>query len=175
MPGRRTLLKRIAGTGALAPLAGCADRTEPEPGEPIALDEWVPDLPVAERVDVLTEGVESGIETELSDAATFEATLADAGIDVETLTRREDELDVEYLGSPNDGVFQTLGFVAGAYASLVTSDYEATRLRATIADPERGPFGEYHAETDWAHEFDGGELTAEEYGISVADTLETVV
>jgi len=95
MPGRRTLLKRIAGTGALAPLAGCADRTEPEPGEPIALDEWAPDLPVAERVDVLTEGVESGIETELSDAATFEATLADAGIDVETLTRREDELRYE--------------------------------------------------------------------------------
>lgn len=176
MTTRRTILKRTIGTGALVATCGCADNANPDPGEPRPLEEMLPDLPVEERVDVVAGGIETGFGGDLTDSAAFEEALVDAGVAVESLLDDGPELSVEYRADPDDGgVLRGVGVVAGAYASLLDGTDAPGRLRATLVDREPAPFGEFRVDGEWAIAFAAGERTAEEYGVLVSDTLETIV
>lgn len=137
------------------------------------LSELLPDLPVEERDDVLAAGVAEGLATTPSDPESFERALSELGIPVETVEGRDGSVEVTYAADWADGLYYGVGLVGGAYASLVTEEYPASELRATIVDEGGDSFGEFTAEIDWARRLGEG-LTEEEYGVLVADTLATV-
>lgn len=177
MPTRRSLLGTV-GAGSLALTAGCAYREDPDPGEPVPIQERLPNLPVEENVEVLAAGIEAGFDADVADPAEFEQALTDAGLAVESLVDREDELALEYRDEPerDSGVLRDIGVVAGAYAALLDGTAGLPgRLLATLVDDELESFGEYHVDAEWAVEYAAGETSAEEYGVLVSDTLETIV
>lgn len=175
---RRTLLAR--GVGALlviGSLSGCVEEVGEQfpPNRHWPTSEYAPDLPVGGRAAVIEDGIEAFEGETIEDEAGFEEALESYGIAVESVERELDALTIEYettdLGE--GGKLHDVGPIAGAYARLIASGYEAAFLEMTILDTESTSFGAAEVDTEWARKYDAGEYTVGEYGELVAGTVES--
>lgn len=181
---RRTYLRGLTATGALAALAGCTEQALEDAKEPApALDaryheEELP-LPVEQQFDVVAAAVERAEDVTLEDTRAFEDYLGDAALAVESLEETEVHgetvLELEYVPGQNvqRGNAHSLGLVAGGYAALVRGGYEGDELVASLLEADGRPFGEFEAATDWAEAYNEGTKTAAVYGGTVLHTLES--
>jgi hypothetical protein len=174
---RRALLSRGVGAlVALGGLSGCVEEVGEQfpPNRKWPTSEYAPTLPVTKRSDVLESGIEAFEGSELEDEAGFEDALVEYGLDVEAVEREYGALTVEYVTSgPDDGgILHEIGPIAGAYAALIGTDYEAEFLEVAILDGSSS-VGAAEAETSWALEYNRGTYTATEYGELVAGTIES--
>ncbi|MFC7212938.1 hypothetical protein ACFQO4_02435 [Saliphagus sp. GCM10025334] len=172
---RRTALGILA-VGVSASLAGCTqdvgEELPPNTSWPIA--ELVPDLPITKRTDVFAAGIES-VDDEITDEDAFAETLEAEGLEVESLERERDVLTLDYVNRERyeSGTIHELGPIAGSYAALVESGYDAVALAITILDDAPESYGSATVESAWAERYVSGDLTASEYGELVAATIDS--
>ncbi|WP_312906983.1 hypothetical protein [Natronosalvus caseinilyticus] len=166
----------VLGVGVTASLAGCTqdvgEELPPNRSWPIA--ELVPDVPITKRTDVLAAGIES-VDDEITDEDAFAEALDSRELTVESLERERDVLTLEYVNRERyeSGTIHELGPIAGAYAALVESGYDAVALAITILDDAPESYGSATVESAWAERYVTGDLTASEYGELVAATIDS--
>lgn len=177
---RRRVLASLA-TGSIAAVAGCTyerdvnyeDRPGPVEKE-YPIGHLLPDLPVHEHVEDVETGIETGLETEVSDRESFGTALEDEDIAVESVAREDRFLLLEFTAdAPEVGILEDIGVVAGAFVQYVRSVDDPGRLEGTLLDSGGDPFGVFDVLIKWALEFDEGELPLEAYAELVMGTLET--
>lgn len=174
---RRGLLVRGGGAlGVVAGLSGCVEEVGEQfpPNRTWPTSEYAPALPVTKRSDVLESGIEAFEGREIEDESGFEDALTEYGIETEAVEREQRVLTVEYVTSGLDGggILHEVGPIAGAYAALIRTDYEAEFLEVTILDGSSS-VGAAEAETSWALEYNRDAYTATEYGELVTGTIES--
>ncbi|WP_226006296.1 hypothetical protein [Natrinema salinisoli] len=173
---RRRLLQGGA-VAALVAAAGCIEEmgTEFPKNEKWPISRYTPDLPVAERSTVFEERVPELASTEITDPDGLASTLDEYELAVESIERERDVLTVEYVNTDryDEGNVHDVALIAGGYAALVGSGYDATALGATILDDAPASFGSATVETGWATKYNDGTLTAAEYGELVVSTIES--
>lgn len=175
---RRSLLAR--GVGAVAVLGGLSGCVE-EVGEQFPsnrkwpVSEYRPALPVAGQSEVIETGIEALAGEEIADEAALAEALETHGVELTSVERELSVLTVEYgtteLGA--GGKLHDIGPIAGAYAALVRSGYDAEFLEITILDDESTSFGVAEVDTVWAKKYTDGTYTVGEYGELVAGTVES--
>lgn len=172
--------RRLLQTGSVAVvggLAGCIEEigTEfPENREwPTA--EYVPSLPVAERSTILEERIPELAAAEITDPDGLASTLEEYEMAVETIERDRDVLALEYVNTDrrDEGNVHDVALLAGGYAALVETGYDAVALGATILDDAPASYGSATIETTHAEAYNAGELSAAEYGELVVNTIES--
>ncbi|MFC6904111.1 hypothetical protein [Halalkalicoccus tibetensis] len=175
---RRALLARGAGAlAAVCGLSGCVEEVGEQfpPNRRWPTSEYAPDLPVGGRSAVVEEGIEAFASETIEDESGFEGALESHGVAVESVERKLSALTIEYettdLGE--GGKLHDVGPIAGAYAALVRSGYDAAFLEVTILDTESSSFGAAEVDTEWARKYVAGEYTVGEYGELVAGTVES--
>lgn len=175
-PTRRELL-RWGGVGGLWLLAGCTEDvgTEFPPNRKWPTSELTPTLPVRERTEVLEERIEAVADETITDEEEFAAAFDDYALEIESVDRSRDVLEVEYVNTRlyAEGTLHDIGPIAGAFAALIDSGYDAVTLGITILDDAPATYGVAEVHADWAHRYNDGELSAVEYGELVTTTLES--
>lgn len=173
---RRRLLQGGA-AAALAATAGCIEEMGAEfpKNEKWPISQYTPDLPVAERSTVFEERIPELAGADITDPAGLASTLDEYELAVESIERERDVLTVEYVNTDryDEGNVHDVSLIAGGYAALVETGYDATALGATILDDAPASFGSATIETLWAREYNVGTLTAAEYGELVVSTIES--
>lgn len=177
---RRSILAGV-GIAAALPLAGCTEEEDvgyeetPTPVEEQTPSEDVsPDLPVREHSEEYEATLEEGLAADVTDLDSFRAALEDHGLAIEKLEPKDRFLFLEYFGDdPARGVLRDMGFVAGAYATLVSAIGDPGRLEVSVLEDDGTPFGSYTAYVAWARDLDEGELTPPDYGEKVFETFKT--
>ncbi|WP_122090460.1 hypothetical protein [Halalkalicoccus subterraneus] len=174
---RGALLRGVGALGIAVGLSGCTQEIGEQfpPNREWPTGEYVPDVPVTKRSDVVTSGIEAFEGREIEDEDAFESALVERGIDVESVERDQGALTVEYVATDlaDRGTLHEIGPIAGAYAALIATDYEAEFLEVTILDEESSSVGAAEVETSWVIEYNRGAYTATEYGELVAGTVES--
>lgn len=174
---RGALLRGVGALGIAVGLSGCIEEIGEQfpPGREWPTGEYVPDVPVTKRSDVVASGIEAFEGREIEDEDAFESALVERGIDIESVERDQGVLTVEYVATDRTGrgTLHEIGPVAGAYAALIATDYEAEFLEATILDEESSSVGAAEIETSWVIEYNRGAYTATEYGELVAGTVQS--
>lgn len=175
---RRALIARGVGSLAvLGGLSGCVEEVGEQfpPNRTWPVSEYRPTLPVTEQSEVVETGIEALAAEEIADEAAFVEALETHGVELASVERELSVLTVEYgttdLGE--GGKLHDIGPIAGAYAALVRSGYDAEFLEATILDDESTSFGVAEVETVWAERYNAGEYTVGEYGELVVATVES--
>ncbi|SEV95610.1 hypothetical protein [Natrinema salifodinae] len=178
--GRGSTRRRFLQAGAVAALAasaGCIEEmgTEFPKNEKWPISERVPDLPVEERADVLEDRITELASAEIDDPEGLASTLGEYDVTVESVERERDVLTLEYVNTDRDdeGNVHDVALLAGGYAALIESGYDAAALGATILDDAPASYGSATVETPWAEEYNAGALTAAEYGELVVTTIES--
>jgi len=89
------------------------------------------------------------------------------------------ELEVISLSYGDTGALATeMGQVAGAYTAYVANpdnppEDPPDRLEVTVLRPgDEFEVGDYYVETEWAEQYESGEITSEEFTQRVLDTIE---
>lgn len=176
-PTSRRSVLRFGSVGTLALLAGCTEDVGEElpPNAKWPVSEVTPELPVRERADLLEERIEALAGAEIDDVEGFTAAFDGYALEVESVAEESDVLTIEYVNTKiyEEGNLHDLAPIAGAYAALVESGYDAVALSITILDAAPASFGSASIETEWAEAYNGGEFTAAEYGELVATTVES--
>lgn len=175
---RRGMLARGVGAlGIAAGLSGCTQEIGEQfpPGREWPTGEYAPDVPVTKRSDVVESGIEAFEGRDIGDEEEFEDAIDEYGIDVESVEREQRVLTVEYVATDLErgGGLHDVGPIAGAYAALIETDYEAEFLEMTILDDESTSVGAAEVETSWAIEYNRGAYTTTEYGELVAGTVKS--
>lgn len=177
LPRRRVLARGVGALGIAAGLSGCVEEVGEQfpPNREWPTGEYAPALPTAERSDVVESGIEAFEGREIGGETEFEDALEEYGIAVEAVEREQRVLTVEYVATDldNGGTLHDVGPIAGAYAALVGTDYEAEFLEMTILDDDSSSFGAAEVETSWVLDYNRGRYTAAEYGELVTGTIET--
>lgn len=172
---RRRLLRGVGVAGAFL-LAGCTEDVGKElpPNEAWPVSGYLPSLPVEERIAVMAERIEETAAAAVEAPSDIPGAVSD-GFEVETVERERDVLHLEYASSDRHaaGDLQHVASLAGAYASLVESGYDATLLSITILDDAPSTYGVASVDTPWAEAYVADELAAEEYAEHVAGTVES--
>lgn len=176
---RRDFLTRGAvAVGSIAALSGCTEETlEQAEKNPLPIDEAVAeeeiDLPVDQRLEAAGEGIDRAEDAEIESVDDLETYLVEQGVQVEALEEKEAAglpiVSLEYVDEEviERGMMHNLGIVAGGYAALVAADHDSEKLEASLLAPDGETFGEYTIESEWAEEYDDGEITAREYANDV--------
>lgn len=173
---RRRLLQAgsIVGIGLLS---GCTEDIGQEfpPNRKWPTAELTPSLPVEERTDVLEERIEAMADAEITDEDEFAAAFDGYELAVESVERERDVLTIEYVNTElhDEGNLHHVAPVAGGYAALIESGYDAEALEITVLDEAPASFGSATVETTWVERYNAGDLTAAEYGELVASTIES--
>ena len=175
-PTRRRVVRAVGVAGAFA-LAGCTE----DLGEEFPENrEWplagrLPELPVRERADVVAESIEAMADADLREPADLAAALEGRELEIEFAERERDVLRVGYVDPEyrSRGDLQSVGLLAGGYAALVRSGYDATALSVEILDAAPAAYGVATAESEWAQRYVDGDLSAKGYGELVAGTVES--
>ncbi|WP_162993834.1 hypothetical protein [Halalkalicoccus subterraneus] len=113
-----------------------------------------------------------------ADVTAFEESLRDEGIDVSSVEQEGDTLSLGYETSRTDEeVVEAEGaIVAGSYADLTGEGYGSERLEATIYHATTGErIADYHIESEWAEQYNDGEISSAEYEERVTATIDTHV
>ncbi|MFA9501265.1 hypothetical protein ACERIM_00620 [Natrinema sp. H-ect1] len=173
---RRRFLR--AGTvAATAALAGCIEEmgTEFPTNEKWPISEYVPSLPVAERSAILEERIPELAGADITDPEGLGSALEEYDVAVESIERERDVLTLEYVNTDrhDEGNVHDVALLAGGYAALIETGYDAVALGATILDDAPASYGSATVETTYAEEYNAGELTAAEYGELVVSTIES--
>ncbi|WP_226481900.1 hypothetical protein [Natrinema amylolyticum] len=175
-PTRRRFLQAGA-VAAIASLAGCIEEmgTEFPQNTEWPVSEYVPDLPVEERSAILEERIPELASADITDLEGLASTLEEYDMVVESVERERDVLTLEYVNTDryDEGNVHDVALIAGGYASLVETGYDAVALGATILDDAPASYGSATVETPHAEEYNAGELTAAEYGELVVSTIES--
>lgn len=198
---RRRVLASAASVASLAAAAGCleaefeAAEHEPAPlADRVSLEEV--DLPVQQRYEVAAAAIERAATAEIADRDALAAYLEEQGVPVasvgtgeaiepedphsEPVSESEAEpaavVELEFVAEEraDAGFLERMGLVAGGYAALVASEYDAELLEATVLDDAGEPFGSFHVLTEWAEEYNGGTISARSYGNKPWMTTKTV-
>lgn len=174
---RRSLLQRGTALAGAVALAGCTEDVGEEllPNEHWPVADLLPELPVHQRTDTLEVGIEELSTVEIEDVDGFATALEERGIALESVEEATETLRVEYVETDPErrGVLQVVARVAGAYAALVDAGFEARALELTFLESDGSAIGVAEIATDWAVEFNEGEISAGEYGELVAGTIES--
>ncbi|QCC57595.1 hypothetical protein NP511_03330 [Natrinema thermotolerans] len=173
---RRRFLR--AGTvAATAALAGCIEEmgTEFPTNEKWPISEYVPSLPVAERSAILEERIPELAGADITDPEGLGSALEEYDMAVESIERERDVVTLEYVNTDrhDEGNIHDVALLAGGYAALIETGYDAVALGATILDDAPASYGSATVETTYAEEYNAGELTAAEYGELVVSTIES--
>jgi len=120
--------------------------------------------------------------TEEEILALFELVIEDQGVEVAELEVEEEEalgmdvLSFDYypLGPTEDEIIEEMGYVTGAFAEAVNMGLEVERLEATALDIAGEPISEWYVETEWAEEYNAGEMTSNELALETMMTLEMI-
>lgn len=173
---RRRLLG-VGGVVGLSFLAGCTREEVEEFPENTKwpLSEVSPELPVRERSEVLEAAILSMTDADIETVEAFTSALEANELDIESAEEVRDVLSLEYTTTvrSDTGILHEIGTVAGAYAVLVESGYDAYALAITIHPTEASSYGSATVETRVSKRFNAGELSAAEYGELVTKTLES--
>ncbi|NKE34740.1 hypothetical protein GWG54_02705 [Natronococcus sp. JC468] len=173
---RRRLL-RVGGAVGVALLSGCTadvgEQLPPNRKQPTS--ELTPELPVRERTTLLEERIEAFDGATIEDEDGFAAAFDDDALEVESVERSQEVLTIEYVNTESyaEGDLHDVGAIAGAFAALLESRYDAVALGITILDDAPSAFGAAEIDADWARRYNEGDLSAAEYGELVAGTVET--
>lgn len=172
---RRRVLRAIGAAGVfLSP--GCTEDVGRElpPNKVWSVSGYVPELPVEERIAVMADRIEDAAEADVAEPRDIPAAVP-AGFEVEAIERERDVLRLAYASSDRHAVgdLHHVASLAGAYASLVDSGYDATAMSIAILDDAPSSYGVATVETSWAEGYVGGELDASEYAEHVARTVES--
>lgn len=175
---RRPLLRRgaLALAGAVA-LAGCTEDVGEElPGNehrPVA--DLVPDLPVRERSDVLEDGIEALADADVAGVGDFLMVLEERGVEFEAVEEVVELLHLEYRASALErrGTLDVVAAVAGAFAALVAGGFEGRGLELVFAEADGSTVGVLEVATEWASDYNAGELSTGEYGELVEGSIES--
>ncbi len=177
IPRRRVLARGVGALSVVAGLSGCTQEVGEQfpPNREWPTGEYVPDVPVTKRSDVVTSGIRAFEGSDIGDEGEFEDAIDEYGIAVESVGREQRVLTVEYVATDLErgGGLHDVGPIAGAYAALIETDYEAEFLEMTILDDESTSVGAAEVETSWAIEYNRGAYTAKEYGELVAGTVKS--
>lgn len=172
---RRDLLRGAGAAGAFL-LAGCTEDVGKEfpPNKEWPVAEYLPELPVEDRTAMMAERIEETAESDVEEPADLEGVLPD-DLSVETVEEERDVLHVEYRSTERrvSGTIHHVGSLAGAYAPLVDSGYDAVALSIAVLDDAPASYGVATVETAWTEEYNAGEITAKEYGEHVSGTIES--
>lgn len=173
---RRAVL-RWCGLLGLSGLAGCTRDVGEQfpPNEKAPVSELRPDLPVAERTDVLEAGITELSSQSIGDEEALTRALEEHGVTIESTERVLDALELEYVAdrSRERGPLYGIGRIAGAYAALVESGYDARVLEITVLQPTGSAYGVAEVETKYAKRYNAGRLSAKEYGELIAGSIES--
>lgn len=175
---RRRVLRRggAALVGTIA-LAGCTE----DVGEELPANKhWpsadlVPDLPVRERTELLETGIEASSDADIAGVEAFVTVLEEREIEFRSVAEEDDLLKVEYRESDIErrGILEVIAVVAGAYAALVSGEFDGRALEMVVSEADGSTIGVAEIETRWATAYNSGALSAAEYGELVAGTIES--
>lgn len=173
---RRRLLGALGGAG-VALLAGCTDDVGQElpPNRRFLLAEHRPELPVDERLDVLSERIVATAGADVDSVDSFVAALEGYALEVHDIGRERGVLVVDYenLDSYAEGTLHDVGLLAGAFAAFVAGGFDGPAAEITILDAAPASFGVAEVDTRWAAAYNDGDLTVREYAELVAGTVES--
>lgn len=170
---RRDMLRGAGAAGAFL-LAGCTEDVGEEfpPNREWPVSGYLPELPVEERSAMMAERIEATADADVEESEDLRKAVSD---ELESVERERDVLHVEYARTERYSVgdLHHVASLAGAYAALVESGYEAVALSISILDDAPSSYGVATVETPWTEAYNAGELTAEEYGEHVSGTIES--
>lgn len=176
-PLNRRRLLQLGGLGGMLLLSGCTEDVGEElpPNREWPVAELKPKLPVEEQSEVLEERIEAMADAEITDEDEFAGAFDDYALEVESVEREREILTIEYVNAEPyaEGNLHDIGPIAGAFAALLESGYDAIALGITVLDAAPASFGSASIDAEWAEEYNNGELTAKEYGELVAGTVES--
>ncbi|MFC4437337.1 MULTISPECIES: hypothetical protein [Natrialbaceae] len=174
---RRRRLLQLGGLGGLLLLSGCTEDVGEElpPNTEWPVAELKPELPVAERTEVLEERIQAMADAEITDEDEFAEAFDEYAFEIESVEREQEVLTVEYVSTERyaEGTLHDVAPIAGAFAALLESDYDALALSITTLDGAPAAYGSAYVEAEWAEAYNEGELTAKEYGELVEGTVES--
>lgn len=175
-PSRRGFL-RAGSVAGLALLAGCTEDVGSElpPNAKWPTSELVPSLPFETRGKRLEDRIESAAAEDVEGVETFTDVVADRVPSLESIEETRDVLEVEYVTDVRRlaGTGDDVASIAGAYAALVETGYDAYALGATILEAASDPVGSAVVYTDWAKQYNSGALATGEYAELVSTTIES--
>ncbi|WP_222919233.1 hypothetical protein [Natrinema sp. SYSU A 869] len=175
-PTRRRFLQAGA-VAATIGLAGCIEEmgTEFPQNTEWPVSSYVPDLPVEERSAIFEERVPELAAADVTDPEGLVSTLEEYDMAVESVERKRDVLTLEYVNTDryDEGNVHDVALIAGGYASLIDTGYDAVALGATILDDAPASYGSATVETVHTEDYNAGALTAAEYGELVVSTIES--
>lgn len=173
---RRRMLG-VGGVVGLTFLSGCTREVVEEfpKNTKWPISELSPDLPVHERSDVYEERIHAMSDANIESVEGFASALEAVELEVKSVEEDRDVLSIELQTTvrAEAGVLNDLAMIAGAYAVLVESGYDAYALAASFIPPGASSYGSASIESKLAKRFNTDELTASEYGELVSKTLES--
>jgi hypothetical protein len=103
--------------------------------------------------------------------ARLRAEIDDRGVDHESIDVADDVVTVEHGhdGAPNDAVAN----VAMAFVERIEDGWGVTRLEGLLHGD--GADWTWHAKAEWAREYAEGEISPEEYGSRLSETMSRVL
>ncbi|AGB32346.1 hypothetical protein C488_11779 [Natrinema pellirubrum DSM 15624] len=178
--GRTRTRRRFLQAGAVATtaaLAGCIEEMGAEfpENEKWPTASYLPSLPVTERSAILEERIPELASADIADPEGLGSALEEYDMAVESIERERDVVTLEYVNTDrhDEGNIHDVALLAGGYAALIETGYDAVALGATILDDAPASYGSATVETPHAEEYNAGELTAAEYGELVVSTIES--
>ena len=145
------------------------------PNEKAPVSEWRPDLLVTERTELLARGITALSTQQIAGQAAFKTELENHGVTIVSSKRVHDVLEIKHVAnrSRERGPLYGIGRIAGAYAALVETGYDARLLKVTVLQPTGSAYGVAEIETKYAKQYNNRVLSAKEYGELVADSLKS--
>jgi len=106
----------------------------------------------------------------------IEASLKSFEVDITKVESVGDLLIIEYrtTETTQEGIAREIGYVNGAYTTAIKQGMDTERADVGVFDINGEEIGTYWIDTDWAKQYNKGEITAEEFSLKVMDTLQTV-
>jgi hypothetical protein len=104
----------------------------------------------------------------------MEAYISTEGIEVEDATEQNGVVYFEYTTQETTqmGIASEMGTVAGAYAGAVDQGWDVNRMEVTVLGPAGDEIGTYRVQTEWANQYQSGQITRDEFSRRVLQTLE---
>lgn len=135
-----------------------------------------------EEGDDETEEAESEVEEEADEGDlsrsdmefVFEMTLAEEGISVDRAEHTSSGFEVEYVSTAQteQQLAGEIGYVAGAYAGVVGEGHGEGGMTVDVYAANGVHAFTYTVDEDLARSYYNGEITGEEFGAQVIDTIE---
>ncbi|EMA38487.1 hypothetical protein C447_10042 [Halococcus hamelinensis 100A6] len=138
-------------------------------------------LPDTVQVSEAEVDTPTAIETETGDQGPeyyetlIQAGLSNEGVAVESVDTTAGSTYLEYttISTTQGDLASEIGMVAGAYAFAIGDGYESSDMQVTVLGADGSEIGTYEVQSEWAEQYNNGEITGEEFSIRVLETLET--